>query len=95
LPHCQNGNNYSIQGKHGKQEQHREVSLLTSADVVAPPAHYLPRRDLDEEKLFCLIGIDLLATRLLQGIILQIRVINFNNISRPLVKPVVTFFQRL
>jgi len=35
-----------------KLEQHRDVSLLTVADIVALLAHYLPRRDLDEEELF-------------------------------------------
>jgi hypothetical protein len=35
-----------------KLEQHRDVSLLTIADIVALLAHYLPRRDLDEEELF-------------------------------------------
>lgn len=35
-----------------KLEQHRDVSLLSTADVVALLAHYLPRRDLDEEELF-------------------------------------------
>jgi SRSO17 transposase len=35
-----------------KLEQHRDVSLLSTADIVALLAHYLPRRDLDEEELF-------------------------------------------
>lgn len=33
-------------------EQHRNISLLSVADIVALLAHYLPRRDLDEEELF-------------------------------------------
>lgn len=32
-----------------KMEQHQDVSLLPTADVVALLAHYPPRRDLDEE----------------------------------------------
>jgi len=35
-----------------KREQHRNISLLSTADIVALLAHYLPRRDLDEEELF-------------------------------------------
>lgn len=35
-----------------KQEQHRDISLLSTADIVALLAHYLPRRDLDEEEVF-------------------------------------------
>ena len=35
-----------------KMEQHRDVSLLPTADIVALLAHYPPRRDLDEEELF-------------------------------------------
>jgi SRSO17 transposase len=35
-----------------KQEQHRNISLLSTADIVALLAHYLPRRDIDEEELF-------------------------------------------
>jgi hypothetical protein len=36
-----------------KLEQHRDVSLLTTADIVALLAHYLPRRGLvEEEELF-------------------------------------------
>lgn len=33
-------------------EQHRDISLLSTADIVALLAHYLPRRDLDEEEVF-------------------------------------------
>jgi len=35
-----------------KLKRHRDISLLSTADVVALLAHYLPRRDLDEEELF-------------------------------------------
>jgi hypothetical protein len=35
-----------------KLEQHRDVLLLSTADIVALLAHYLPRRDLDEEEIF-------------------------------------------
>jgi SRSO17 transposase len=35
-----------------KLEQHRDISLLSTADIVALLAHYLPRRDLDEEEVF-------------------------------------------
>lgn len=35
-----------------KLEQHRDISLLSTADIVVLLAHYLPRRDLDPEELF-------------------------------------------
>jgi len=35
-----------------KLEQQRDISLLSTADIVALLAHYLPRRDLDEEEIF-------------------------------------------
>lgn len=34
-----------------KLEQHRDFSLLSTADIVALLAHYLPRRDFDEEEV--------------------------------------------
>ena len=35
-----------------KLEQRRDISLLSTADIVILLAHYLPRRDLDPEELF-------------------------------------------
>jgi hypothetical protein len=35
-----------------KLEQLRVISLLSTSNIVALLAHYLPRRDLDEEEVF-------------------------------------------